>query len=131
MRVPKLDYVLSAWAKRRREGSGIRPLEDLSAMRSAALRADQLDRMGEADLQTSDEFDAVLTRLGLDTRDAPLPPTTRVDLFLHCQECDRRANCRHWLAGTGNPLGYRQFCPNAPMFERLLCIRRRRGVDSP
>lgn len=128
---PKLDFVLRAWAKRRREGLGTNLLEDLSTMRSTALRADQVARMSAAEVEASDEFDAMLARLKLDTKSAPLSSATRVDLFLHCLECDKRTACKNWLACSSDCFGYRAFCPNAPMFQRLLCIREWRTAASP
>ncbi len=121
---PNLDFVLSTWAKRRRERADTNLLEDLSVMPSAALRADQIDRLSVADVEASDEFDAMLAHLELDTKSAPLSPATRVDLFLHCLECDNRRACKSWLTCSHDRFGYRRFCPNAALFERLLCIRK-------
>lgn len=117
---------LNAWNRRRNENGG---LADLSRTTEADLRSDQIARLADEPLSAVDEFDAMLKRVGLDARTRPLKATARIDLYLHCTECSARPACRAWLQNGKDRYGYRQFCPNAQMFERYLCINRWRELS--
>jgi len=44
-----------------------------------------------------------------------------------CYGCLSLMSCRHWLADPRRPMnGYRDFCPNAGLFERYCTPDRRR-----
>ena len=44
-----------------------------------------------------------------------------------CHGCRSLMSCRHWLADPHRPMnGYRDFCPNAGLFERYCTADRRR-----
>src|SRR5579863_6265882 len=123
---PKWRKSLNAWNRRRIE-NGV--LADLSSTTEGDLRCDQISRLADAPLSTVDEFDAMVKRVGLDTRANPLNAEVRIDLYLHCTECSVRPACRAWLKNGEDRFGYRGFCLNAPMFERLLRINSWRGID--
>ena len=70
------------------------------------------------------QFSRMLARIGLDTEAAPLKPSTRNDLYATCAECPNREPCSRWLASDETAEAYQAFCPNAWMFDRLLCVSR-------
>ncbi|MFV8833986.1 DUF6455 family protein [Aquisalimonas sp.] len=39
--------------------------------------------------------------------------------FQRCLRCTRAGSCRRWLDGRYPDTGYREFCPNAGLFERM------------
>ena len=123
---PKWKKLLNAWNRRRIENGA---LADLASTTEGDLRCDQIPRLADAPLSVVDEFDAMLERVGLDTRTNPLKAEVRIDLYLHCTECPARPACRTWLSDGEDRLGYRGFCLNAPMFERLLRVNSWRGFD--
>jgi hypothetical protein len=44
-----------------------------------------------------------------------------------CQGCTNLMSCRHWLKDPHRPAdGYREFCPNAGLFDRYCTPDRRR-----
>jgi hypothetical protein len=117
---------LSAWNERRRTDG--RLAETIEETKNA-LRPDQLTRLAHAKLSVIEEFDAMLARVGLDAKTRPLQGAARIDLYFNCVECSTRPACRSWLERGADHFGYREFCPNAPMFERLLRIEAWRGND--
>ena len=118
--------LLNAWNQRRIENGA---LADLSRTTDGDLRCEQIRRLADAPLSTVDEFGAMLRRVGLDARTNPLKAAARIDLYLHCSECSARPACRAWLKNGEDRFGYRRFCPNAPMFERLLRVNSWRGSN--
>jgi hypothetical protein len=123
---PKWKKLLNAWNRRRIENGA---LADLASTTEGDLRCDQIPRLADAPLSVVDEFDAMLERVGLDTRTNPMKAEVRIDLYLHCTECSARPACRTWLSDGEDRFGYRGFCLNAPMFERLLRVNSWRGFD--
>lgn len=59
----------------------------------------------------------MLEHVGLAVEAVPLPVCA--DLYLNCAQCNERQRCRKWLAAGEVDDGYRLFCPNAPMFDRM------------
>lgn len=61
---------------------------------------------------------AMARRLGLDI--ATLDPRSRSALERGCASCRSRRRCRHWLDDpAADSAGYRNFCANMELFERL------------
>jgi hypothetical protein len=46
-----------------------------------------------------------------------------------CRDCGSLPSCRHWLADPHRPAeAYRDFCPNAGLFERYCPENRKRSI---
>ena len=118
--VTRWKAALYDWRQRRIMDAGASPLDKLSLTRDTDLRPDQAARLAEVYLSAVEEFDGMLARIGLDTKVAPLEAAARLDLYLNCVDCSQRHACRQWLAADKDNDGYRQFCPNAWTFERML-----------
>lgn len=123
--------ILYAWRQRRIMEQQLANLNNVSLTAERRLRADQIPRLVEAYPRAIAEFDRMLARVGIDTRDAPLRAATRIDLYLKCVECSQRRCCRQWLGLSKADGGYRVFCPNAHMFDRLLGVHRWRQGHTP
>lgn len=80
-------------------------------------RRDQVVRLQAVGAAEVAEVGRMLARIGLGAEALPLP--VRVDLHLTCAGCTERPRCRSWLAAGEADDGYRLFCPNASMFDRL------------
>jgi hypothetical protein len=123
--------ILFAWRERRRTDRRLANLDDALLTTDCNLRAEQVPRLVETYPYGIDEFDHMLVSLGLDTKSAPLKASMRVDLYSTCVGCSQRQRCQQWLdQGTGDG-GYRFFCPNAHMFDRLLSVHRWRVGRAP
>jgi hypothetical protein len=65
---------------------------------------------------------AMTRRLGIGAQPAPTLKAGIDALFgprLRCLLCSESRRCQAWLR-TGVGADYRSFCPNAPVFERML-----------
>ena len=83
-------------------------------------------------LQSATEtFEDMLALLGLDTDTNPLKGSIRFELYSICVNCTRRQDCHQWLARSTHNSGYRDFCPNASMFDHFMGRDCWRGVRSP
>lgn len=69
---------------------------------------------------------AMLARLELDPGGAGCTSRLRDELLRSCRACPNTAMCKRWVVSRGRREGYRAFCPNATLFDRL---PRRRAVD--
>lgn len=130
-KITQWKAALYDWRQRRIMEAAAGPLEKLSLTRDTELRPEQTARLTAVQLSAVAEFDGMLARVGLDTSAAPLRNAERLDLYLNCVDCRRREACRRWLALGGDDDGYRRFCPNAWMFDRLLQLGCWRGLDAP
>ena len=99
-------------------------LKDDGVLAGFGLRCDQIARLRDMGMAEGGELSRMVARLGL----APetMSPSVRIDLGLNCAGCGERRLCRSWLVSGGNA-GYRAFCPNGPMLDRMLQIQRWRG----
>lgn len=91
------------------------------------LRHDQVVRLRTIGATEAAELDRMLVRIGLGMEALPSP--VRIDLRLTCAGCSERPQCRRWLATDEADDGYRRFCPNAAMFDRMRQVQRWR--DAP
>lgn len=123
--------ILYAWRQRRIMEQQLANLNKTSLTADRRLRADQILRLVEVYPRAIAEFDHMLARVGIDTKEAPLRAVMRVDLYLKCVECSQRRCCQQWLGLNSADGGYRFFCPNAHMFDRLLGVHRWRLGHTP
>ncbi len=123
---PPIDELLSdpiAVAVMRRDG--LRPEDVREVMRERRRRREVGPLWpGLRNPACLGQFSRMLARIGLDTETTPLKPSTRNDLFATCIGCLNREPCSRWLDSDEDAEGYQDFCPNAWMFDRLLCISR-------
>lgn len=62
---------------------------------------------------------AMAQRLGIDLE--KLDPRERYVVGQHCTACQSKRRCRQWLAtASAESPGYRDFCPNAALFDVVL-----------
>lgn len=62
---------------------------------------------------------AMAKRLGLDVEG--LEPRMRYMVGQHCAVCQSHRRCRQWLAtASAESTAYRDFCPNAALFDTIL-----------
>ena len=118
------------WRQRRVLDPAADLLANLPLVTDTDLRRDQTIRLDEIYPEGVEQFDAMLTSVGLDTKFSPLMAAIRVELYLNCTKCTRRPACRHWLARKLSNAGYRHFCPNASMFDHLIGRDRWRGLSA-
>jgi len=71
-----------------------------------------------------DQFLRMLGRIRLDLDEMSLKPSTCSDLYATCLRCLNHEICSRWLNSEKAAREYEKFCPNAPMFDRLLSIHR-------
>lgn len=93
------------------------------------VRPDQIARLRNTHAAEIGELSGMTTRIGVDAQEASLP--VRIDLHLNCAECTERRLCTRWLASSdhgAHGAGYRVFCPNERLLDRLIQIRRWRGI---
>ncbi len=98
-------------------------LQDDACLARLGLRRDQVARLrivGPADVA---EVGRMLVHVGLD-QEVSLPLPVRVDLHLTCAGCTERPRCLPWFAAGEADDGYRMFCPNVPMFDRMRQVQR-------
>ena len=117
--ITRWKAALAEWRNRRISSPAADQLASLSLVADTDLRRDQVERLAEVYPEGIDQFDAMLVRVGIDTKAAPLKAAVRADLYLSCTECTRRSECMHWLASEVNDAAYREFCPNAQMFDLI------------
>jgi len=103
-------------------------------------RKGELEELLEALAMTGEQFEAsrvppivaaelsqrMLHQLGCDLRIAPMDLSS---VTQRCRACDSWRTCRRWLDGGGSRADYREFCPNAEVFDRL-CELETRFVTS-
>ena len=97
------------------------------------MRADAAGHNGEITIMTAgkdpkstvacpDLMGAMLAALDVDTTRLARPwnwPAVQ-QAIARCTACAARVACRQWLGGAADgPGGYRDFCPNAGLFERF------------
>ncbi len=128
--IPKWKAVLYDWRQRRIMDAAGSRLDKLSLTRDTDARPEQMARLAEVSLSAVEEFDGMLARVGLDSDAAPLKAAARLELYLNCIDCSRRQSCRQWLAADREDGGYKDFCPNAEMFDRLLEIERCQSCEA-
>lgn len=100
-------------------------LLDDDAFRELGIRPDQIVALRNMGPASVDELGRMTARAGLDVERTPLP--VRIDLHLNCAGCMERGLCRSWLNSGNKGIGYRVFCPNSRMLDRLLQVQRWRG----
>ena len=103
-------------------------LQDDASLATLGLRRDQVAHLrivGPADVG---EVGRMLVHVGLDPEEVSLPLPVRVDLHLTCAGCTERPRCLRWFAAGEADDGYRMFCPNAPMFDRMRQVQRWRNT---
>jgi hypothetical protein len=79
----------------------------------------------------TETFEDMLALLGLDTETNPLRGSIWSDLYSTCVNCTRRQDCHQWLTRSTHDNGYRDFCPNAWIFDRYISRNRWCGIKSP
>jgi len=127
--ITRWKAALYEWRKRRILSPAADQLASLPLVTDTDLRRDQVERLAEVYPESVDQFDAMLVRVGIDTKAAPLKAAVRADLYLSCTECTRRSECMHWLASEVNDAAYNEFCPNAQIFN-LIGREQRHSVKS-
>ncbi len=115
--------LIAIWHDRRMLADELQALDDRTLAELGFAR-NQIPLLVRAYPAATEQFTQMLARIGLDTKEAPLDPATRGDLYRVCTMCAKRRRCRRWLASTEDADGYPAFCPNAWMFSRLLEARR-------
>ena len=118
---------IAIWHDRRMMAEELGTLDDRTLAELGFTR-NQIPLLVRAYPAATEQFTHMLARIDLDTKEAPLDPATRGDLYRVCTMCSKRRRCRRWLASTKDADGYPAFCPNAWMFSRLLEARRRAPV---
>lgn len=118
---------IAIWHDRRMMAEELEGLDDRT-LGELGLARDQIPLVVRAYPTATKQFMQMLARLGLDTKEAPLDPATRGDLYRVCTMCSKRRRCRRWLASAKDAEGYPAFCPNAWMFARLLAERRQAPI---
>jgi len=103
----------------------LRPMDD-DGLVKLGLRRDQIARLRNTPAAEAGELSSMMARIGVDAQEASLP--VRIDLHLNCTECTGRRLCTRWLASGHDGAGYRVFCPNNRLLDRLIQIRRWRGA---
>ncbi len=114
---------VAIWHDRRIMAEELEALDDRT-LAELGLARSQIQLVVGAYPAATEQFTQMLARIGLDTKEAPLDPSTRGDLYRLCTMCTKRRRCRRWLASAAGAEGYPAFCPNAWMFGRLLEARR-------
>lgn len=120
----KAFNLIAIWHDRRMLAKELNALDD-RILAELGLTRSEIPLMVRAYPTATEQFTRMLARIGLDTKEAPLDPATRGDMYRVCTLCAKRRRCRRWLASTKDADGYPAFCPNAWMFGRLLEARRR------
>src|SRR5262249_55528335 len=98
----------------------LRPMDD-DGLVKLGLRPDQIARLRNTHAAEVGELSGMMARIGVDAQEASLP--VRIDLHLNCAECTERRLCTRWLASGDDGTGYRVFCPNERLLDRLIQIR--------
>ena len=118
---------IAIWHDRRMLEEELGGLDDRTLAEIGLIRS-QIPLLAKAYPASVQQLTQVLIRLGLDTKEVPLDPATRGDLYRNCTMCAKRRRCRRWLGSAKGSEGYPAFCPNAWMFSRLLEARRQAPV---
>ena len=115
-----------AFGREDRAGMSALALLDDGTSVGRDLRRDQLVRLQALGATQVAEVGRMLSRVGLETN--ALPGSVRADFYLTCADCTKRPLCRLWLAAGEADDGYRAFCPNVPLFDRMRQVQQwRRG----
>jgi uncharacterized protein YjiS (DUF1127 family) len=117
-----MDHI-AIWHDRRMLEEELGGMDDRTLAEIGLMRS-QIPLLAKAYPASVQQLTQVLIRLGLDTKEVPLDPATRGDLYRNCTMCSKRRRCRRWLGSAKGSEGYPAFCPNAWMFSRLLEARR-------
>jgi hypothetical protein len=85
-------------------------------LEALGMTAEQFERSRIRPIVAAELSQRMLHQLGCDLRIAPM------DILVvtqRCRACDSWRNCRRWLDRGGSGADYRDFCPNAEVFDRL------------
>lgn len=104
---------LQAWRKRARIEAALASLEDFQLDDLGIMRAD-IPAYARAAAGAPRLMQGMLQRLHLEPG-----AQERRDLLRTCRTCPNVAACERWLARGEPAEGYRRFCPNATLLDRL------------
>jgi hypothetical protein len=97
-------------------------------LEAVGLTRKQLQALEISPLASAELLAGMLEHLGIAGIDVRADPESSTTLELRCRACGTWRECRHWLEGGAQGDGYREFCPNAALLDRL---RRGSGKPSP
>jgi uncharacterized protein YjiS (DUF1127 family) len=110
---------IAVWRERHAIERELAAMDDAALADMGILRS-QIHSLARAYPAADNLLGRMLQRLGLEGDTARMPARQRDDLYRTCVLCTERGECRHWLAKKdANPEGYKAFCPNAWVLERL------------
>lgn len=87
-------------------------------LHDANLSRSDLETLINADPQSPDRLERMLSKLGLADRLHSDWPAVLRDVQRVCGVCQTTGECEHWLRGEREG-GIEEFCPNAETFESL------------
>lgn len=115
----KAAQAVAVWRERAELERELMSLDD-AGLADLGLARGQIRNLVSAHPAAAMQLDDMLERLGLSKKGGPVDHLLRDDLYRTCVMCTERARCRDWLASPRRDEGYRAFCPNRWVFDRLL-----------
>lgn len=79
----------------------------------------QLDAFAVSPLASAELLIGMMAHAGVGDADIHDEAGASGDPELRCRACDNWRQCRRWLQRGANDDGYRAFCPNAALLDRL------------
>jgi hypothetical protein len=89
-------------------------LVELTGATREQLRATEL-----APLAAFELLHRMMARLGIDAGDTASDVDALAEAQWRCRLCGNWRKCRHWLEGETADAGYRDFCGNAALLDRM------------
>lgn len=88
-------------------------------LEAVGLTRDQLRMFELSPLASAELLSNMLERIGLGGIDIRSEASASEAPELRCRACGEWRQCRRWLEGGAQDDGYREFCPNAALLDRL------------
>lgn len=115
---------LTEWIDdRRHRGAHDRLIEDVKRkggfgelLEALGVTPEQFEKSSVPPIVAAELSQRMRHQLGCDLRLGPMDISA---LTQECRVCGSWKTCRRWLDSGGSGTGYRDFCPNAEVFDRL------------
>ena len=88
-------------------------------LEAVGLTRNQLRAFEISPLASAELLSGMLERIGLAGIDIRREATASEAPELRCRACGEWSQCRRWLESGAKDDGYREFCPNAALLDRL------------
>ena len=109
---------LSDWLRRAQDYSELAKMDDRHLQDMGLCRAD-LASVVKDSAGVEDRVRALADKLGLSYEQIMKERWRAIDVITSCSRCKEKRACRHWLEDADPKRDYRDFCPNAQIFEGL------------